>query len=145
MLTFFTFADVTGPADTTKGVITIYDIFGYYPQTLQGADILATSGATKYKVFMPDWFKGEPCPIEWFPPNTEEKQKNLGAFFQKNPPPGVAAALPGYVKAVSEKYPEIKDWAVLGVSNFSCKISLTYLPIPFLAYSSAGAAKSSLL
>ncbi|KAI0393802.1 alpha/beta-hydrolase [Xylariaceae sp. FL0594] len=105
---------VTGPSDTTKGIITIYDIFGYYPQTLQGADILATSGSSKYKVFIPDWFKGDPCPIEWFPPNSEEKQENLGAFFQKNPPPGVAQALPGYVKAVSEKYPEIKDWAVLG-------------------------------
>ncbi|RYC64957.1 hypothetical protein CHU98_g1235 [Xylaria longipes] len=105
---------VTGPSDTTKGVVTIYDIFGYYPQTLQGADVMAASGETKYRVFIPDWFKGEPCPIEWFPPDTEEKQKNLGAFFQKNPPPGVASQLPGYVKALSEKYPEIKEWAILG-------------------------------
>ncbi|KAJ2980077.1 hypothetical protein NUW58_g7041 [Xylaria curta] len=107
-------ADVTGPSDTTKGVVAIYDIFGYYPQTVQGADILATAGETKYRVFMPDWFKGEPAPLGWFPPNTEEKQKSLGAFFQKNPPPGVAAQAPGYVKALSEKYPEIKEWAVLG-------------------------------
>lgn len=78
---------------------------------------MATSGETKYRVLIPDWFKGEPASIEWFPPNTEEKQKSLGAFFQKNPPPGVASQLPGYVKALSEKYPEIKDWAVLGVSN----------------------------
>ncbi|KAI0439427.1 hypothetical protein F4803DRAFT_531151 [Xylaria telfairii] len=105
---------VTGPPDTAKGVVAIYDIFGYYPQTLQGADIMATSGETKYRVLIPDWFKGEPAPIEWFPPNTEEKQKSLGAFFQKNPPPGVASQLPGYVKALSEKYPEIKDWAILG-------------------------------
>ncbi|KAI0458136.1 hypothetical protein F5B21DRAFT_461436 [Xylaria acuta] len=105
---------VTGPADTTKGIITIYDIFGYYPQTLQGADIMAVSGETKYRVFIPDWFEGEPCPIEWFPPDNEEKQKNLGGFFQKNPPPGVASQIPGYVKALSEKYPEIKEWAILG-------------------------------
>jgi hypothetical protein len=43
----------------------IYDIFGYFDQTIQGADILATSSDQKYKVFIPDWFKGEPCPIEW--------------------------------------------------------------------------------
>ncbi|TGJ80554.1 hypothetical protein E0Z10_g8210 [Xylaria hypoxylon] len=105
---------VTGPSDTTKGIVTIYDIFAYYPQTLQGADILALSGAAKYKVFIPDWFKGVPADLAWFPPDTEEKQGKLGAFFQKNPPPGVAAHLPGYVKALSEKYPEIKEWALLG-------------------------------
>ncbi|KAI1181233.1 alpha/beta-hydrolase [Nemania sp. FL0916] len=103
---------VTGPADATKGVVTIFDIFGYYPQTLQGADILATSGC--YKVFIPDWFKGEPASLEWFPPDTEEKQKKLGGFFQKNPPPAVASATPAYVKALSEKYPNIKEWAILG-------------------------------
>jgi hypothetical protein len=42
------------------------DIFGYFPQSLQGADILASSDDhQKYKVFIPDWFNGEPCPIEW--------------------------------------------------------------------------------
>jgi hypothetical protein len=56
---------VTGPAEATKGIVVIYDIFGYFDQTLQGADILATSHHQKYKVFIPDWFKGEPCPIEW--------------------------------------------------------------------------------
>lgn len=58
--------DVTGPADATKAIVFIYDIFGYFDQTLQGADILAHSdGNQKYRVFMPDWFKGKPCPIEW--------------------------------------------------------------------------------
>ncbi|KAI0400929.1 hypothetical protein F4802DRAFT_464607 [Xylaria palmicola] len=105
---------VTGPSDASKGVLTIYDIFGYYPQTLQGADIMATSSETKFRVFIPDWFKDDPADLEWFPPNNEEKQKKLGGFFQKNPPPGVASQIPGYVKAVSEKYPEIKEWAILG-------------------------------
>jgi hypothetical protein len=57
--------DVTGPKDASKGVLIIFDIFGFFPQTLQGADILSSSDAKqKYQVFMPDWFKGEPCPIE---------------------------------------------------------------------------------
>ncbi|KAK3298377.1 Alpha/Beta hydrolase protein [Chaetomium fimeti] len=104
----------TGPADATKGIIVIYDIFGYFDQTVQGADILATSDAQKYQVFIPDWFKGEPCPIEWYPPNTPQKQKDLGAFFGKNPPAGVAQSLPGYVDSLKAKHPEIKSWGVLG-------------------------------
>jgi hypothetical protein len=43
----------------------VFDIFGYFDQTIQGTDILATSDEHhKYKVFMPDWFKGNPCPAE---------------------------------------------------------------------------------
>lgn len=106
---------VTGPDDATKGIISIFDIFGYFPQTVQGADILATSDHSQsYKIFMPDWFNGEPCPIEWFPPDNEDKQKKLGAFFQKNSPPSVAAKVPEYFKAVSAKYPQIKSWAIIG-------------------------------
>ncbi|KAI8966502.1 Alpha/Beta hydrolase protein [Daldinia sp. FL1419] len=106
---------VTGPEEATKGIITIYDIFGFYPQTLQGADILSTSDhSQKYRVFIPDWFKGAPAPLSWFPPDTEEKQKNLGAFFQNNSPPSVAAKVPDYVNAVAAKYPQIKSWAILG-------------------------------
>lgn len=58
--------DVTGPDDATKAIVVIYDIFGYFEQTLQGADILAHSGEQKYKVYIPDFFKGDPCPIEWY-------------------------------------------------------------------------------
>ncbi|KAF6835917.1 dienelactone hydrolase [Colletotrichum plurivorum] len=105
---------VTGPADAKKAIVVIYDIFGFFPQTLQGADILATSDAQKYRVFIPDWFAGEPCPIEWFPPNTEEKQKNVGGFFQKFPPPKVAGQVPDYVKAVQDKYSSLESFGILG-------------------------------
>jgi len=106
---------VTGPADASKGIVAVYDIFGYFDQTIQGADILATSDENhNYKVFMPDWFKGNPCPIEWFPPDTEQKQKDLGAFFEKNGPQGVAAALPDYVKALQAENPSIKSWGIIG-------------------------------
>lgn len=57
--------DVTGPSDATKAIVVIYDIFGYFDQTVQGADILAHSDShQKYKVYIPDWFNGKPCPIE---------------------------------------------------------------------------------
>ncbi|KAL2269569.1 hypothetical protein VTJ83DRAFT_1753 [Remersonia thermophila] len=104
----------TGPSDATKGLVVIYDIFGYFDQTVQGADILATSHAQKYQVFIPDWFKGEPCPIELYPPKTPEQQKSLGAFFVKNPPGGVADALPGFVEKLKAQHPEIKSWGLLG-------------------------------
>jgi hypothetical protein len=43
------------------------DIFGFYSQTLQGADILAFSGKDeKYLVFIPDWFEGKPADISWY-------------------------------------------------------------------------------
>lgn len=59
-------SDVTGPPEATKGIISIYDIFGFRAQTLQGADIVATGNEqNRYKVFIPDWFKGKPCPMEW--------------------------------------------------------------------------------
>lgn len=59
--------DVTGPSDATKAIVVIYDIFGYFDQTVQGADILAHSDEKqKYKVYIPDWFKGKPCPIEMY-------------------------------------------------------------------------------
>ncbi len=62
-----------------------------------------------------------------YPPNTPEKQKNLGAFFGKNPPAGVAHKLPEFVKALEAKHHSIKSWGILGVSN-SLPLS-TQLPI----------------
>lgn len=56
--------DVTGPASADKAIFFIFDIFGYFPQTLQGADILATSDKDQpYQVFMPDFFDGKAADI----------------------------------------------------------------------------------
>lgn len=55
---------MVGPDDATKAIIHIFDIFGYKDQSIQGADILSSSDHhNKYKVFMPDWFAGEPCSL----------------------------------------------------------------------------------
>ncbi len=59
-----TFTDVTGPESAKLAILVIYDIFGYFPQTIQGADILSTSDeAHQYQVFMPDFFEGNSCDI----------------------------------------------------------------------------------
>jgi hypothetical protein len=40
------------------------DIFGFFPQSVQGADILSTSDKDhQYQVFMPDFFDGKACDI----------------------------------------------------------------------------------
>lgn len=56
--------DVTGSSSATKAIVDIYDIFGFAPQIIQGADALAAAlGAV---VFIPDllegnYAKGEVC------------------------------------------------------------------------------------
>ncbi|CAK46400.1 uncharacterized protein An12g09130 [Aspergillus niger] len=69
---------VTGPESATKAILVIYDIFGFFPQTIQGADILATASEQKYRVFIPDFFQGEPADITWFPPQTDDHKQKLG-------------------------------------------------------------------
>ncbi|KAG4270724.1 hypothetical protein FPRO04_02705 [Fusarium proliferatum] len=106
---------VTGPVDAKKAIVVIYDIFGYFDQTLQGADILAFSDAhQKYKVFIPDWFKGSPCPIEIYPPDNDDKKKQLGDFFGTYPPPKVAGQVPDYVKAVKDQDSAIEKFGIIG-------------------------------
>ncbi|KAH8811633.1 dienelactone hydrolase family protein-like protein [Xylogone sp. PMI_703] len=121
---------VVGPSDATKAILVIYDIFGYFPQTLQGADILSEANKhQKYAVFMPDWFKGKPADISWYPPTTEEHKKNLGAFFSaQGAPPATASKIKPYLKDVESKYSSIKEWGVLGFCWGGKIISLTSGP-----------------
>jgi len=105
---------VTGPADATKAIVVIFDIFGYFDQTLQGADILSTSDKQKYKVYMPDWFEGKPCPIEIFPPDNDEKKEKLGKFFETFPPPKIAGKVPSFVDAIKAKDSSISKFGILG-------------------------------
>jgi len=118
---------VTGPSDATTAILFIFDIFGYFPQSLQGADILATSGKDhKYQVFMPDFFDGKPVPIEWYPPDNEEKQKKLGEFFQTTGAPAKAVEkVPGLIKSFNEFNPNIKKWGAIGFCWGGKVISLT--------------------
>lgn len=69
----------TGPTTAKSAILTIYDIFGFFPQTLQGADILAHADQEhQYQVFIPDFFEGKPADISWYPPDTKEKGEKLG-------------------------------------------------------------------
>ncbi|KAI5451334.1 hypothetical protein NCC49_001928 [Naganishia albida] len=64
----------------THALICIYDIFGFWPQTEQGADILSAT-LSDTKVVMPDFLQGNPWPVDQFPPKTDEEKEKLQQFF----------------------------------------------------------------
>ncbi|KIW86565.1 hypothetical protein Z517_01963 [Fonsecaea pedrosoi CBS 271.37] len=106
----------TGPSSATQGVVIVFDIFGFFPQTLQGADLIAYADKDhQYQVYMPDFFDGEPADISWYPPDTEEKGKKLGEFFQTAAaPPKTVARLNKVMEELQAKNPGVKSWGVLG-------------------------------
>lgn len=107
--------DVTGPSDAKRAILWVFDIFGYFPQTIQGADILASSSDNPYLVVMPDFFEGNPAKLEWYPPVTEEQKKHFGAFIKHTGDTGrTLARIPNIVKETGEKYPAVEKWGVVG-------------------------------
>ena len=106
--------DRTGKEDSTTAVLIVSDIFGFFPQSLQGADILAYGDQEKhYQVFIPDYFNGNPADISWFPPDNDEKKEKLDGFFEKFPPPETAQKIPKLVDAIKSKY-GVKTLGILG-------------------------------
>ncbi|KAL8737592.1 MAG: hypothetical protein Q9181_001534 [Wetmoreana brouardii] len=107
----------TGPSTATSAIFIIYDIFGYSPQALQGADILAHADKNhQYQVFIPDFFLGKPLPLSVFPPDTDEKKKQLGDFFAgPAKPPTIAEKVPDLVRKLQERYKGIQKWGSLGM------------------------------
>ncbi|KAK5115040.1 hypothetical protein LTR62_001737 [Meristemomyces frigidus] len=106
----------TGPKTAKSAILMIYDIFGFFPQTIQGADILAHADQDhQYQVFIPDFFDGKPVPIEWYPPDTKEKGEKLGEFFNTSAaPPKTLERIPKVLKQLESERPDIKEWAIVG-------------------------------
>ncbi|KAF3399789.1 hypothetical protein F1880_008002 [Penicillium rolfsii] len=108
---------VTGPESATKAILVVYDIFGFFDQTIQGADILATSNEQKYRVFMPDFFEGNPADISWYPPTTDEHKQKLGNFFSTQAaPPKTLSKIPNIVAEANKLAPggAFSSWSILG-------------------------------
>ncbi|KAA6413785.1 MAG: dienelactone hydrolase family [Lasallia pustulata] len=108
----------TGPSTAKEAILVIYDIFGFGPQTLQGADILAHSDEShQYQIFIPDFLEGQYADHAWFPPDTKEKGEKMGAFFQgPAAPPKTASRIPNVVKLIAEKTEgTIQTWGALGM------------------------------
>jgi len=106
----------TGSTGSKFGILVIYDIFGFFPQTLQGADILAYGNKDRsYRVFMPDWFDGDPADISWYPPDTPEKGEKLGNFFKtKAVAPVLLEKIPGVMETLAKENPDIEAWGIVG-------------------------------
>jgi len=68
----------TGPTDTGRAIVIIFDIFGFFPQTMQGADMMASS--TNSLVIMPDFFKGKPMDLSVYPPKSDDDRKAIQNF-----------------------------------------------------------------
>ena len=107
----------TGPESASSAIFIIYDIFGFSPQSIQGADILALADSNhQYRVFMPDFFLGEPLPRSQFPPDTDEKKKRVGDFFAgPASPPDTAKKVPEILKEIEKQAMGIKKWGSLGM------------------------------
>lgn len=133
-------ADVTGPESAKLAILDIFDVFGYFPQTIQGADILSTSDeAHQYQVFMPDFFEGNPCDISWFaspplsyldiltkyryPPVTDEHKNGIAEWFPSHTPELWIPRIPQIIATIEAKYGK-KTWAALGVRR-PCNTHLT--------------------
>ncbi|XXG96609.1 hypothetical protein Hte_002897 [Hypoxylon texense] len=107
---------VTGPANADRAILSVYDIFGFFPQTIQGADILADSDVErKYQVYVPDFFEGNPAKIEWYPPTDDEKKAKLGKWFQDSALwPNHLPKVRGLLEAAEKNNPSIKSWGIIG-------------------------------
>ncbi|RDB29046.1 putative AIM2 family protein C30D10.14 [Hypsizygus marmoreus] len=80
---------ITGPENSETKIVCVYDIFGYFPQTQQGADIIAS--ALNATVYMPDFFEPDaPFPAEKYPPKTSQDKADIQAFFGGTASPPVA-------------------------------------------------------
>lgn len=104
---------VTGSTVAKRAILSIYDIFGYFPQTLQGADILAK--ALDALVVMPDLFEDKPIDPSIVPPDTDEKNAKFQIFwtttadFEKN-----QTAIKQITGALKDKFKCAEKWAIIG-------------------------------
>ncbi|ORY29567.1 Alpha/Beta hydrolase protein [Naematelia encephala] len=92
-----------GPEDAKAAILFVYDIFGFSPQILQGADLLASQG---FRIVMPDFLVGKYATAELFAPGHEAERD---AYFS-----GFPGSLPSQSKPVADvaKYLKAKHSAV---------------------------------
>ncbi|KAL5320510.1 hypothetical protein ACEPPN_011316 [Leptodophora sp. 'Broadleaf-Isolate-01'] len=114
---------ITGPSDSKKAILDIYDIFGITPQTIQGADAL--SAALGILVFVPDFLEGDYAKGEWFSNPTPENEKAKTELFSRamafEPH---AKALLKFVEDTKTKW-AVEAWAALGLCWGGKVVALT--------------------
>jgi hypothetical protein len=106
--------DITGSTSAKIGIIDVYDIFGLSNQTLQGADLLASS--LDAVLLIPDFFKGESVKKEWMSLPPEEKKPLWDKFMAESASiPAAAEALVKVVQESKTKFPSVAKWGAYGL------------------------------
>lgn len=116
---------MTGSPTAKKAIVQVYDLFGYCPQTYQGADILATQGSEQYLVFVPDFIGPDrTAQQEWFLPGADQKplQDLLAIVTSKQMMTGIHAAVAALRS--DGKYAHVQRWAGVGFCWGSKGVSL---------------------
>lgn len=107
-------SDVAGSTSSKSGIVVIYDVFGFYPQTLQGADLLAAQ--TGAVTFVPDVLENKYALKAWFPPDNEEKRNALQTFLKGCAvPPLILPKVNAWLAEAKSKYPSVEKWGILGL------------------------------
>lgn len=95
----------------------VFDIFGFSPQTLRGADTLAynLSASSPTLVIVPDWFDGAVAQKAWVPPVTPEQQEKLGGFIQNKASPGlVVPRVLELTKSINKTFANVDKLGIFG-------------------------------
>lgn len=111
-----TIPDITGPKTSDRAILYMYDVFGFKPQSLQGADILAHSSSKPCLVVMVDWFQGAAVQEEWFTSGKDEDRQLARQFIDTtaNPAHVLPHVLDFLAKAKDTHYPGVKRWGGVG-------------------------------
>jgi dienelactone hydrolase len=96
-------------------------VFGFFIQSLKGADILAhkydqvPDNAGEFQVFMPDLFGDHPQDIQNFPPKSPKQFKAIFDFMNGYAKPeDNASRITPILADIRQKHPEINSWAIIG-------------------------------
>ena len=105
---------LVGPSNATRAIVYIYDVFGFLPPTLMGADRLAA--LTGNIVIMPDLFDGQEAKVSWLFLPDGERQRAISPWMAKH----VADARPAMARIVNVvheakmQFPSVEKWGCIG-------------------------------
>lgn len=103
---------VTGDKTASKAIFLLYDIFGYSPPTLQGADIISAAG---YLLVIPDLLNSRLAQAQWFSSTAEEDVKTKNEFMAYiGDMPQHLQRFKTSLAALKSEYKSVEKWGSIG-------------------------------